>query len=138
VKRLYRSHQSRIIGGVCGGMAEYFAVDPTLVRLAWILTIFLGGAGLLGYAVAWVIVPPRPEGGEAPQWEEPVRENPPPVTGESGGGHGARSFGIILVVLGGLMLVRNLSPWWGWSHLWPVVLVLLGAWIIVSAVRGQR
>ncbi len=36
------------------------------------------------------------------------------------------------------MLIRNLSPWWGWSRLWPVVLVLLGAWIMLNAVRGQR
>ena len=56
-KRLYRSRKNRMIAGVCGGIAEYFDVDPTLVRLAWIFFSFAGGAGLLAYLIAWIIVP---------------------------------------------------------------------------------
>lgn len=57
MKRLFRSKSNRMLGGVCGGLGEYFGVDPTLVRLAWILLGFAGGAGLLAYILAWVIVP---------------------------------------------------------------------------------
>ena len=46
-----------MIAGVCGGIAEYFEVDPTLVRLAWVFFSFAGGAGLLAYIIAWIIVP---------------------------------------------------------------------------------
>ena len=57
IKRLYRSKKNRMIGGVCGGIGEYFNVDPTLIRLVWILFLFAGGAGLLAYIIAWIIIP---------------------------------------------------------------------------------
>ncbi|MBN2881269.1 PspC domain-containing protein [Candidatus Woesearchaeota archaeon] len=59
-KRLYRSTKERIIAGVCGGLAEYFNLDPTLIRLAWaVLTVFSFGAGVFAYIVAWIIVPEK-------------------------------------------------------------------------------
>jgi phage shock protein C len=61
-KRLYRSPKERMIGGVCGGLAEYFTVDPTLVRLAAVALLLCFGTGVLAYLVAWVVVPLRPEG----------------------------------------------------------------------------
>ena len=59
IKRLYRSKKEKIIGGVCGGIAEYFNVDPTLIRLLWILIILIGGAGILAYLIAWIIIPEK-------------------------------------------------------------------------------
>ncbi len=56
-KKLYRSKKNRVIAGVCGGVAEYFDVDPTIVRLAWIVFSLLWGAGILAYIIAWIIVP---------------------------------------------------------------------------------
>jgi phage shock protein C len=61
-KRLYRTREGRIIAGVCAGLAAYFGVDPTLVRLAFaVLTIF-GGAGILLYLVAWIVIPDEGDG----------------------------------------------------------------------------
>ncbi len=60
VKRLYRSGRDKILGGVCGGIAEYFRVDPTLVRLLWVLFSLAGGAGVLFYIIAWIIIPRNP------------------------------------------------------------------------------
>jgi len=59
-KRLYRSREEKIIGGVCGGLAEYLNVDPTLIRLALVLITLFGGAGIIAYLVLWVIVPLAP------------------------------------------------------------------------------
>jgi phage shock protein PspC (stress-responsive transcriptional regulator) len=59
IKKLYRSGKERILGGVCGGIAEYFNVDPTLVRLVWIL-FGLEGAGVLAYLIAWLMIPRNP------------------------------------------------------------------------------
>ncbi len=59
MKRLYRSDTQKMLGGVCGGLAEYFNIDVSLVRLLWALTLFFGGAGLLVYLIAWIIIPPR-------------------------------------------------------------------------------
>lgn len=60
VRRLYRSGRDKIIAGVCGGIAEYFSVDPVLVRLLWVLGTLAWGAGFLGYIIAWIIMPRNP------------------------------------------------------------------------------
>jgi len=61
MKKLYRSKTDRKLAGVCGGIAEYFGVDSTLVRLAAVILIFASGAGILAYVVAWAIIPERPD-----------------------------------------------------------------------------
>lgn len=58
-KRLYRSSTNRMIGGVCGGIGEYLDVDPTLVRLAWVLFSAMGGSGFLAYVLAAILMPER-------------------------------------------------------------------------------
>lgn len=60
-KRLYRSRNQRMLAGVCGGIAEYFNVDPTLIRLGWVIFGVMGGAGLLAYIIAALIIPQEPE-----------------------------------------------------------------------------
>ena len=56
-KRLYKARGHRMVCGVCGGIAEYFDLDPTLIRLAWALVCFLGGSGILAYIIAAIIIP---------------------------------------------------------------------------------
>lgn len=56
-KRLYRPSDNRVLAGVCAGFAEYFALDPVLVRLGWILLAILGGPGLALYIIAWAVMP---------------------------------------------------------------------------------
>ena len=60
-RKLYRAEEGKMIAGVCAGLAEYFAIDPTLVRLAWVLFCALGGSGVLAYIVAALIIPRNPE-----------------------------------------------------------------------------
>lgn len=60
MKRLYRSTHDRMLCGVCGGIAEYFQLDPTLVRLGWALFSILGGSGVLAYIIAAIIIPNDP------------------------------------------------------------------------------
>ena len=61
-KRLYKSNENKMLYGVCGGIGEYFGMDPTLVRLAWVLFCALGGSGVIAYLLAAIIIPRRPEG----------------------------------------------------------------------------
>ncbi|EGW40529.1 PspC domain-containing protein [Desulfosporosinus sp. OT] len=56
-KNLYRSSQNKQLGGVCGGLAEYLEIDPSLVRIAGILLLFVAGTGFLAYLVAWLVIP---------------------------------------------------------------------------------
>lgn len=59
IKKVYRSKQNRILAGVCGGIGEYFGIDPTLVRIIWIVFILMGGAGILAYLICWLMIPER-------------------------------------------------------------------------------
>ena len=59
-KRLYRSKNNCMIAGVCGGLGEYFDMDPTFIRLLWVLFILAGGSGVLAYIIAWIVIPQHP------------------------------------------------------------------------------
>ncbi|MDD1678518.1 MAG: PspC domain-containing protein [Methanomicrobiales archaeon] len=69
VKILYRSRRDRIIAGVCGGLGEYFAVDPNIIRIIWLL-FGLTGTGIVAYILAWIIIPEEPP--QTPIPAEPV------------------------------------------------------------------
>jgi phage shock protein C len=56
-RRLTLSSSDRMIGGVCGGIAEYFRVDPTIVRILAVALVILGGSGVLAYLLAWLVMP---------------------------------------------------------------------------------
>ena len=60
MKRLHKSRTDRMIGGVCGGVAEYFGLDPTLVRVVWVLLTLLGGSGILLYIAGMILMPTPP------------------------------------------------------------------------------
>jgi phage shock protein C len=139
VKRLYRSRANRVFGGVAAGVADYFDVDPTLVRLIWVVLALTGGIGVVAYLIAWAIVP------EAPVPETPpigVTEAPPagsaaPDAGWGGGrersSHSNKSFGTILIVIGTLLLAERVIPSFVMRSYWPVLLILLGGYFIASA-----
>jgi phage shock protein C len=59
-RKLYRSRTDRMLGGVCGGLAQYFNLDATLIRVLFVLLTVLGGAGPLIYVAMWIIVPNEP------------------------------------------------------------------------------
>ena len=59
-KKLYKSNTNKMLEGICGGIAEYFGIDPTIVRLAWVVFCALGGSGILAYIIAAIIIPSAP------------------------------------------------------------------------------
>ena len=62
MKRLYRSRKETILGGICGGIAEHIDVDPSLIRLVWIVVSLISlGTGIIVYLAAWIIIPESPE-----------------------------------------------------------------------------
>ncbi len=62
-KKLYRSQDQRMLGGVCGGLGEYFNIDPIIVRLIFIAFALIGGGGLLLYLIMWLLIPLEPVAG---------------------------------------------------------------------------
>jgi len=60
-KKIYRSNSNYVVAGVCGGVGEYFNIDPVIIRIAWVVLTFMG-AGILAYLIAWIVIPKRRDG----------------------------------------------------------------------------
>ena len=60
-KKLYKMGEGKMLDGVCGGIADYFDVDPTVIRLAWVLFCAMGGSGIIAYIICVIIMPREPE-----------------------------------------------------------------------------
>lgn len=60
-KKLYKMGEGKMLDGVCGGIADYFDVDPTVIRLAWVLFCAMGGSGIIAYIICAIIMPREPE-----------------------------------------------------------------------------
>ncbi|MBS4020969.1 MAG: PspC domain-containing protein [Dethiobacter sp.] len=130
MKKLYRSRDNKIVGGVCMGLARYFDVDVTLVRLLWVVAVIFGGAGILAYIIAWVIMPEEPFGDS-----EVITD-----TQQSGQSAGidSRMAGLIIVIIGVFFLFRGFLPVYIVRQLWPLILVGAGIVLIISGARGKR
>lgn len=124
-QRLYRSTTEKIIGGVCGGLGEYFGVDPVLARLIFVVLAFGKGIGLVTYIVAWIIIPSRPSGLEQPSlvssrasWTKYLP-------------------GLIVMGIGALLLIRDNFFWFDWDFIWPVIIITLGL-VLIFRKTGDR
>lgn len=136
MRRLYRSNTDRMVAGVCGGIGEYTGLDPTVVRVAWIVFGLLGGIGFVAYIAAWVIIPARRHGVD---WRVEDRH---PDDRPADAGRGTKILGTILVLVGVVLLIREFGGWWFrfgvLSRLWPVLLIAVGAWMVAQAFRGDH
>jgi len=148
VKRLHKSRKDKMIDGVCGGIAEYFDVDPVLVRIIFVLFFFFGGAAIIAYIVGMIIMPRKPlELEEGPGGEEAVEKKAPkaeqkkqePAPAPSTTSKGSLAIGIVLVVIGAFFLMGNFPffsgfYWWFRGHFWdfliPGVLIIAGIAVI--------
>ena len=155
-QNIYKSRTNKVFAGVCGGLAEYFKVDATLIRLAWALAFFVGGSGFILYILAMIIIPEGPV--------EQVRQNattspavviddeedeegkgqvPPPfgaTNGQKSNGDEKRHqiLGLILVAIGGYFLLERFFPVFDFNNWWPLILVVLGVFILIKGKGGAR
>ncbi len=142
-KRLYRSRTNSVIAGVCGGLGEFLGIDPTLIRLLWIIAGFLGGSGLLAYIVLAIVIPE-----ESPEHAQSKVISPGWGAGWQQGLNSVNVgllVGLALVVLGGILLLDslNLIPafvyrLWHlfWRLFWPLMLIGLGL-VMLLGLSGQ-
>jgi phage shock protein C len=135
-RRLYKSRRNRMIDGICGGIAEYFGFDPTIVRILWVLVTLLGGSGFFLYIAAMIIMPVNPNDVGVQSATSPVYKTE---------GDKRRFWGIILVLIGAFVLMLNLGwiadfNWWSMSRtvVFPVLLVILGAVLIYTHTQRQQ
>ena len=120
-RRLYRSNTQRVLGGVCGGLGEYFALDPVWFRVGFVVLALAGGSGILIYLLLWLIVSPAPNG-YTPQ--------------DSGRGTitGAAVVGVVFMIVGTIALVNTVAPWLG-QYIWPIVFVLGGLALLLGGLN---
>lgn len=144
-RRLTRSRNG-ILGGVAAGVADWINADPALVRIAWaVLVPLTGGAALLAYVVAWVVVPetPRqPQAGAAtavdasaptPATQPTPADEPRPIDE----GRAGVLIGAGLVLIGLWFVAREYLPTINWNLVWPLILVGIGILILVSSSRRR-
>ncbi len=119
-----------MIAGVCGGVGEYFNIDPVLVRILWVVLSVLGGSGVLAYIIGIIIIPEAPETAEG----EEGTDNPKPHRSTN-----QTIWGVILITIGLIVLLNQFQifrffshQFWhiSWAVIFPIFLVLLGAIIL--------
>lgn len=162
-KTLHRSQTDKIIAGVCGGLADYFDIDSTIIRLLFILIVALGGSGIFLYLILWLIMPKNAEGeaviteervkefaGEVKEKAEEIKEEVMKRYHEHGvncqHGHlrhhgGRRFFGWLLLILGVAFLVNNLMPYWMRAQMirfWPLFLIVAAILMIANSKEEKK
>jgi phage shock protein PspC (stress-responsive transcriptional regulator) len=126
-KKLQRDTRNKVIGGVCAGLANYFGMDASLLRLLLALMILFAGSGFWLYIILWIVMPAGDpqmtmENGDAIMSDiiEPTKVN-----------KGSLVIGLILIGLGALGLLHRFVPSFSWQMLWPIFLIVLGIILII-------
>ncbi len=157
-RRLYRSQDDKVIAGVCGGLGAYFGMDPTIIRVIAVLSIFVGGTGIIAYLVLALVVPL--EGSSTAEPKDTIKENVDDiretaseigrdiqstvakdrVEAEEETALRSRRFnwlGIAVIVFGVVLLLGNFNVFWwfNWGTLWPIPLIGFGVLLIMVARR---
>lgn len=153
--RLFRTAQGRVIGGVAGGLADFFGMDPTIVRLIFVLLAVFGGGGVLLYIILWIVLPERnafntfsarttppdapPSGSDSGIGEtyegfpgpnrDPYKEN---EHAEKRKFEGSLIGGMILILIGSFFLAERFIPRIHFGDFWPLLLVVVGVVLIFN------
>jgi len=139
-RRLYRSTKDRVVGGVAGGLASSFNMNPLLVRLLFVIFTLIGGGAVIIYIVLWIVTPDNPD--EVSQTlnqpnMEPTDNQEKPVheTRHKGNLIG----GLVLIALGAIFLADQFIPRIDFGDLWPVILIVIGIALLINAFgRGGK
>lgn len=131
-KKIYRSSTDKVISGVCGGLGEYFNIDPSIIRLFWLLlSISTSGMGILAYIICSIVIP---EGDGVIYYDSNDTKN--------NYKNSAIFVGVILIIIGASMLIRKIWPWFNvkWFNLtkyWPVLLIIAGIYVIYTQKKNS-
>lgn len=137
--RLYRSSKNKVFAGVCGGLGEYFDIDPMIIRALFVLAFFMSGTGALLYIILWLVIPAYPEYETLSRdhLRETVREikaRAVDVVDEFRGDKEARVesrqswLAILVIIVGVMFLLRNFDMLaiFDFERLWPLILIIVG------------
>lgn len=154
-KKLYRSKTDSVIAGVCGGLAEYFEIDSTIVRIIFVILAIWGGIGIILYIIGALIIPYRDgkslaSGEKSKETNEKIKEKAEEfsetvktvasdfkdnINDKNVERRGGVVFGLILLLLGIMFLLRNFFSWFDFDIFWPLILIIIGILLIAGAGR---
>lgn len=147
-KKLYRSRTDRIIAGVCGGLGEFFNIDPVLFRIVFIVLLFTGGSGFLIYLVMMLIIPKENEGAGIDLNKEKVKETLKESAenikreaeemkhrmnrSEGRSGKTGKLFALFLIAVGLVAFLHEIfpMPWFRMNFIGPLVVMFIGFLIL--------
>jgi len=151
MRNLYRSETDKMLGGVCGGLGAYLRIDPTFVRIFFVVFAMAEGIGVWVYLLLWLLLPTEERGrsasdgttrgaeelaGRAREMGDELREAVSTPNPQS-----TMFIGVALVSLGFIFLLGKLDiPWLSWFHfgaLWPVLLIAAGVLLLIRYGRGE-
>ena len=150
-KRFYRNTVDKKIAGVASGLADYFDIDPLLVRLIFVILALAGGGGVLIYIILWIVTPERPFELNQTQNNSTMENQqssygdpkPPEQTQQQKSSHpehknrGNLIGGLVLITLGILFLADEFIPNINFGDLWPIILIVIGAGLLINTF-GRR
>ena len=147
-KKIYRSTENVIIAGVCAGLADYFEINETLVRIIFVLLAIGGGSGVLIYFILWLVIPEN--GNKKVDLEENVKEFADDISNKAKTvakefkkeiklekikpeKKRGSFFGLLLILWGGILLVEKIAPRLiNWDYFWPATLIFLGSYLMLQ------
>ncbi len=148
-RKITRSTRDKAIAGVCGGLAEYFNLDPTIVRLGFVIVAFFGGTGIIAYIIGAIVIP---EDGEYTPLSDFYKDSTfereydkdkdfSEIMGDkikedqTDPGRNKTFIGICLILLGGMLFIREFFSWIDSKVFFPMILIVIGGFIIF---RGRK
>ncbi|MBN1617780.1 PspC domain-containing protein [Candidatus Dojkabacteria bacterium] len=146
-QRIYRSETNKVIAGVCGGLGEFFNIDPVIIRLIFVLMVLFGGSGMLIYLIMWIIVPLKSSVSQsteatikqnAKEFENKAKKAAVDLEKTVKKTDTKLWFGLIILFLGFFFLLQNfginLNPFRfiNFSILWPILIIFLGILIVIK------
>ena len=126
-KKLYRSSRNKLLAGVCGGIGEYFGIDPTIVRIIWLICTLPGGIGIVAYIICWVAMPARTTNHVSLFEDDQYTAS----TGDEE--KSKRILGIALIIIGAVFLLDRVFLWFDLNIIIPLGIIVVGLIILINA-----
>lgn len=139
-KRLFRSRKWRVFGGVAGGLAEYFGLDPILMRVIFVIITLINGIGLILYIILWIVIPEEPfEVAYKVNYDQSTQKTEGDdntlATGPKPESKGRVVIGTILIIIGALFFLERIVPSFNFEDFFPALLIIIGVVLIWNSFR---
>jgi phage shock protein PspC (stress-responsive transcriptional regulator) len=142
-KRLYRSRKWRVFGGVAGGLAEYFGLDPILMRVIFVIITLINGIGILLYIILWIVIPEIPFeiAYQVKPEDQPLKEGTSdsinPNVEVKSNGKGRIFVGAALIIIGILFFFERFIPSFNFEDFFPALLIIIGLALIWNSAKKR-